>query len=181
MHRDLRKYLPELWQYGQQIQCGKLNDGGVAYTTLYSFKKEHMPQCIVDLKETDYELYKKYRPFTHMSNRQGIGHQYIEDNFEFHQKQQKLYISDKGHKRIMPKFYKDRLFTSDQLEVMNKQSLAFAQEKLRSEIARLRQLGYEDPEAELKLRQLTEEEQYRTKIYKKDGNFQSSGNAEATT
>lgn len=61
------------------------------------------------------------KPFALMSRKTGIGSNYINSNLKWHRdenhpNENKFYVLDNNHKRRLPRFYKSKIFTKDEIQ-----------------------------------------------------------------
>ena len=170
MHPDMRKYLIKLWKNGVNIKCDELQDGQVAYAAMYQHKKTHMPKLVAQLRENDYARYKKLRPFTAMSNRSGIGAAYADKYKEQYRKLERLYITESGYKKGMPRYIRERIFTEEELEYLLPKAKEAFDKMYQDQLDYLSRCGYDDPEKEMIKRQVLDNKQHIAKI-KRNGNI----------
>lgn len=85
-----------------------------------------------------------------MSRKTGLGINYVKSNALWHRDTNhpsdfKLYVTDNGHKRRMPRFYQGKIFTKDELQE-NAMTSAERHEIREQKIRELQQFN-ENPEA----------------------------------
>ncbi|AXH73439.1 MAG: replication initiator protein [Microviridae sp.] len=96
----------EVWKYGD-IHRGDVNDASIQYTAKYLIDK--IPHA--DLLPKQFALMSK-----------GIGDNYIKDKKRWHKQGGRMYVPD-GQKRMrMPRYYKDKIFSSMEKEILGEKA-----------------------------------------------------------
>lgn len=116
-----------IWKHGN-IQVGKVSAASIHYTTKYVINRTR-----------DYgELAK---PFSTMSRRPGLGHIYYLRMRSWHREDERTYVvREGGFKQRLPRYYKDKIFTKLERQVIAVRSMADADKTYIDEIERLMKL-----------------------------------------
>jgi len=101
--------LAELWKLGN-VFVGEVEPASIHYVTKY---------CINRVAE--YQGLE--RPFAFMSTRPGLGVNYLATHTQWHRKAMRNYTEVNGLKQRIPRFYKNRLFTDREREVLAVEAL----------------------------------------------------------
>lgn len=99
-HPSLYPRIKAIWGLGH-VYLATITDADIHYTTKYHLNKD--AQSIYPVPE-----------FTLMSRRPAIGYQYIEPNMELHRSNLQTFVYQNGHKTLMPRYYKDKIFSKEQ-------------------------------------------------------------------
>lgn len=136
--------LESSWGLGR-IHVGTVTPASTAYTLKYVYSRK--------------KYQDKPSEFALMSRRPGLG----AHKLPFLAKRNFLYLN--GHKKRMPRYYKNKLMTKDERKALTEQTLQTVAVLEAKEINRLKVLGYAHPELELKARNLAHAEllEYRAK------------------
>ncbi|WNK13100.1 MAG: replication initiator protein [Microvirus sp.] len=99
--------LPKIWPIGN-VDVGGVTGNSIGYV------------CGYHLNSIDTYPGRK-KPFATMSRKGGIGKNYINSNLKWHKDldhpdENKFYVLDNGHVRRMPRFYKTKIFTKEEIE-----------------------------------------------------------------
>lgn len=109
-HLAAETKLETLWKKGK-VETESLNPALIHYATGYLFEKNK------------YIKGKQQRPKLWASK--GIGEQYVKRNYKFHQDNLNPWIWFNGYKIAMPQYYKDKIFTQAQLDIINQKLLDY--------------------------------------------------------
>jgi hypothetical protein len=90
----------EIWKKGT-IFFGTVEEASIQYVAKYVIDKEQAE----DLRT---------KPFANMSK--GLGSNYIDKRKTYHQSTRTFYVTKEGFKQSMPRYYKERIFTKNQLK-----------------------------------------------------------------
>lgn len=103
--------LEKIWGQGF-VNVGQVEPASIHYCTKYVINASR-----------DYGT--RVKPFARMSRRPGIGHRYVESHRKFHRDPYglKSYASVHGFKRRLPRYYKDKIFTSLEKEKLRVDAL----------------------------------------------------------
>lgn len=118
------KNLQTIWGRGQ-VHIGRVTSASVGYVTSYTINRH-----------ASYGTRSK--PFNTMSRRPGIGAEYLRTNTHVHnppiitgtgrvgplvnrEREKKFFVFDEGHKRRLPRFYRDRMFSREERAAYNRQ------------------------------------------------------------
>lgn len=137
---DLRTldHLPTLWPLGN-VQVGDVNSASIYYITKFHVNKNHSNNRIQP-------------EFCTMSRKPGIGFQYLKHNTKYHLENESLHVINNGYKQKIPRFYKSKIFTPDQLKYLNEINQEKAIQSVFNEYERLQAQGYAQPVEEFKAR-----------------------------
>lgn len=132
--------LNKTWPVGR-VDVGRVEPASIGYVSGYVFKR--------------FEDYgNRIAPFARMSRRPGIGLNYLEKNKQWHkpenlpeftQELNRFHIMDNGHTRRLPRYYKEKVFTSGDREAYSARLQVTRAEAYQREITRLKRF-YDDPE-----------------------------------
>lgn len=120
------------WRYGQ-IVVGAVTPASIYYTAKY-----HVNVC------SDSELGGRAPPFVLMSRRPGIGSRYVSSHGRWHRQGLRNYVQVNGMIGRLPRFYKDRIFSRIDKEVMASRGVFESDQRYAVEIERLSRLGNDD-------------------------------------
>lgn len=98
-HHDM---ILEAWKYGQ-IDIGTVTLASIGYVTKYHVSRGDYPEGAE-------------KPFTLMSRKPAIGHSYIEKMKYYHKDNLCNTYQDYEHKLALPRYYKEKIFTSIEKE-----------------------------------------------------------------
>lgn len=104
VHPSLHLKLQDIWQWGH-VYIGECEQASIHYVTKY---------CIN--RETDYP--GRVKPFAFMSARPGLGVNYLATHTDWHRAGMRNYTEVNGHKKSIPRYYKNRLFTDRERETL---------------------------------------------------------------
>ena len=96
--------LEEIWQKGT-VDVQPISPANIHYVTGYVHEKNH------------YMRERQKRPRMYCSN--GIGEDYVKKNKKWHKDLLNPWVWFNGYKIALPKYYKDKIFTSAELEKVN--------------------------------------------------------------
>lgn len=99
VHPEIMAQCVNIWKHGN-IQVGSVTAQSIHYTTKYVINRAR-----------DYGNVSK--PFATMSRRPGLGHNYYVQMRSWHREDSRTYVvRDGGYKQRLPRYYKDKIFTS---------------------------------------------------------------------
>lgn len=124
----------EAWSKGH-IHTGEVNNLTIAYTAKYNITRMYNEQ-----EETWREM-----PKALMSRDPGLGNSYLKQIEKNSDMYKRGYVVMNGYKQAMPKYYKDRLYTDQQREILATNVLKENQLQFENEIINLAEQGYNDP------------------------------------
>lgn len=102
----------DAWQFGE-VDCGTVTGNSIAYTTAYINKGKVVPEHKRDDREKEFSLMSK-----------GLGLNYITAKTELYHAQDptRMYVVESGNTKVaMPRYYRDRLYTEDQVKQFTKE------------------------------------------------------------
>lgn len=134
LHPNVYPKIKSIWGNGH-VYLAPISDADIHYTTKYHLNKD--VQTIHPVPE-----------FTLMSRRPAIGYQYIEPNMELHQTNLQTFVYQNGHKTLMPRYYKNKIFSKEQLFYIQSNSVSETQKRQEIETQYLAKKGFENPEEE---------------------------------
>lgn len=132
--------LHKVWPIGQ-VDVGDVTPASIGYVTGYTINRAKDYGTLVP-------------PYAGMSRRPGIGYNYLKSNAKWHkdeshpkyeQAMNRFFVLDNGHKRRLPRYYKDKIFTTGDKDAYNATLQPMRQEVYEREITRLAKLQ-ENPE-----------------------------------
>lgn len=138
------------------IYCGDVNGASIHYITKYHVSytpKGEWEELGLDIEPE----------FATMSRNPGIGHQYVSRAGTWNRSNKNQYVVNNGFKQALPRYYKNKLFTSMQKEILAIEGLKMADKAYIKEVERLIKLKYKEPTFELEKRLYNQSE----KIIKK--------------
>ena len=107
---DVDKIIKDAWQKGN-IDVGTVTAASIHYVTKYCLSYAELPK--------NFE-----RPFMLCSRKPALGSNYLTDNMrEWHNDDLKNYIVSDGYKQCLPRYYRDRLFSKEQREIISEKTL----------------------------------------------------------
>lgn len=130
--------------------------GFVKFGTTTTKSINYVAKYIVD-REPDM-IWGRVKPFSFMSKNPGIGHGYIERSKKWHkpkpgQREDYRYYTQNGKfKQRLPRYYKDRMFTTMEKQVAGIEAEMQAYAKEMDDMLQLATMGYRDPAGELEHR-----------------------------
>jgi len=147
--------IEKIWKNGH-IAIGTVTQSSIHYTTKYMINKE------MTVPGTE-------KPFALMSRRPGIGAGYLDSHSKYHKESQVDYVRSNGYIQKMPRYYKYKIFTKDEINTYSKKN----QERLVNtelrEIKRIENLGnkyysYIDNSVDTKRKNITLKIQKNSKL-----------------
>ncbi|AXH73914.1 MAG: replication initiator protein [Microviridae sp.] len=136
--RETIRRLAKTWPLGQ-THVGRVTPASIGYTTGY----------VISSKQ-DYGTLAS--PFATMSRRPGLGNNYLKSNSKWHRPELSLggvnrfFVQDKGNERRLPRYFKDRIFNSDEKKAYAIQAMKAVDKAYNDELTRLKRYN-RDPEA----------------------------------
>lgn len=121
------------WKLGSS-HVGSVNEASIHYITKYhvNFRKDF------DDKEPEFAI---------MSRKPGIGLSYLSDDvINYHRDGDFFHVTNNGFKQRMPRYYKDKLFSKDEISAAGEHMRFLIESKSSSERERLLSLGIDDPD-----------------------------------
>lgn len=124
--------LDKIWPYGH-VKIGTCTTASIHYVTKYVINRvgEHAG---------------REPPFALMSRRPGIGANYLHTHTQWHRDDNRMYTQVNGNTAALPRFYKDKMFSSDERSNLRVAALIAADEAYNAEIERLAKF-HPDPHA----------------------------------
>lgn len=134
--REAIARLPETWPIGQ-IDIGRVTPSSIGYVASHSFHR----QLGVGTVQPAFAL---------MSRKPGIGYNYLQSNSRWHKSGDtdrfRFHVTDNGHSRRLPRYYKDKIFTGAEKLTYNQRLQIERERRYESIIDQLRP-NYSDPYA----------------------------------
>lgn len=137
---SLYSKLDQIWGKGR-AQLGEVSDASIHYTTKY-----HVNYDVTQDAKVLYKEQSIHPEFALMSRRPGIGHAYVGRASSWNYENGYLYVIKDGYKQSMPRYYRKKIFTDDQLKRMAEETISNAQVQYWAEYNRLVKLGVKDPD-----------------------------------
>lgn len=131
VHPITIEHLNQLWQYGH-VKVGQVTDASIHYITKYHVNY-------------DKTIEGRAPEFALMSRKPGIGYQYVERAAEWNFNNEYTYVSNNGYKQRMPRYYKTKIWTKEQLALISENQLATMESNYSKEVQQLQIIGIEDP------------------------------------
>lgn len=142
LHEETLHQLPKIWELGSHY-IGEVTGASIGYVTGYSVTKRRADPS-------------RRKPFARMSRRPGIGNNYLNANqIAWHKnsiedltelEDLRAYVQDGSFRRRMPRYYRDRIFSTSEKEVASYFAQREQEANYASEIKRL-SLVHPDPDA----------------------------------
>lgn len=132
--------IEQIWGLGR-VDLGQVSDASIHYVTKYHVN--------YDVNQDAKAIYKEHSiqpEFALMSRRPGIGSGYVERAGDWNYENGYLYVQKDGYKQSMPRYYRKKIFTEDQLKRMAEETMSEAQVAYWAEYNRLLKLGHQDPD-----------------------------------
>ena len=107
LERENLHEIGKTWEKGY-VKIGTVTDASIHYVTGY-----------IMFPET--EDTTRQKPFSLMSRRPPLGHQYLKDNTELHAGNQQFHVSNNGFAQKMPRFYRRKIFSEENNEKYREQ------------------------------------------------------------
>jgi len=134
-HPDVYPKILKIWGNGL-VYLAPITDADIHYTTKYHLNKD--VQTVHPVPE-----------FALMSKRPAIGYQYIDANRNLHKQNLQTFVYQKGHKTLMPRYYKDKIFTKEDKLYISVESTIQTKKRHEKETRYLAEKGFENPENEM--------------------------------
>ncbi len=163
---SINTHLQTCWTDGKSATLGAVNCGDVNGASIHYITKYHVNYIPKGEWE---ELGLDIEPeFATMSRNPGIGHQYVSRAGTWNRSNRNQYVVNKGFKQALPRYYKNKLFTSMQKEILAIEGIKMADKAYIKEVERLMRLKYKNPTFEIEKRQYSQSEKVIKKA-KADG------------
>lgn len=124
--------LPAIWGLGH-VHAEPVNTGTIHYVTKYVINRNG-----------DYTGREK--PFSLISNKPGIGSNYLTTHTQWHLDEKRTYTQQLGETQRLPRYYKDKIFTPAVRARLAAEGIALSDEAYHKELDRLRKF-HSDPAA----------------------------------
>jgi hypothetical protein len=150
-----------LWS-SRGSQLGNVHFGDVGEASIHYMTKYHV--------NYDKKFFEGVRDpeFAIMSRNPGIGYQYVKDSGSWNSNNGYLHLVNNGYMQRMPRYYREKLFSKEMLEILGEIQVAESESREGKEIERLRSLGYDDPYSELQSRLVAQANAVKHKASKDD-------------
>lgn len=129
LHVITQSRLDLIWGLGK-IDVGTVTTASIHYTTKYVINRHD-------------DSSGREKPFSLMSRRPGIGHNYVNTHGQWHKSELKNYTQVNGYINRLPHYYKNKIFTKNEKMLLAKQGVALGDENYHKEIERLSQLHHD--------------------------------------
>ena len=147
--------LNTIWGYGF-TGIGTVSPASIHYVTKYHVNRNTYAD------EEDGRLPE----FAIMS--QGLGKGYIDRNKQYHLDTGNTFVYMDGFKVNMPRYYKQKIFSENQIKLYSERNLQSSREAEKEEAERLLKLGYDDPYHEMWRRSIQKAKKIKSKSQEKD-------------
>lgn len=118
---DIHSVVCCLWRSGF-ADIGQVNDQSINYICKYCLAGSAIPEIIQDFKDYEVPL-----PFMRCSRRPAIGSCYLtDDNISYHYERQSLMTVLNGSHTPLPRYYRDKIFSKYQVQVLGEEAQANA-------------------------------------------------------
>lgn len=124
--KDIQKTLNRSWQSKDPLTKKTEPTGTVDIGTVTPASIHYVTGYIINRFDDKYK--NKQPPFSLMSTKPPIGHQYLERNKDWHKENQYFHVVSDGQKQNLPRFYRDRIF-NDSEKIQNQLRLGTLIEK----------------------------------------------------
>jgi len=114
-HPKVIEKISYIWSQGQ-VQIGKAESASIHYVTKYFINKQ------IPINGD------RVLPFSLMSK--GIGKGYLKRAKNYHQKTQNNYVVQDGNKTRMPRYYKDKIFTTHEKQIFYESAMRQQNKKI---------------------------------------------------
>lgn len=135
VHSTLLSSIVDIWKLGQ-IHIGDVSDASIHYMTKYH----------VNANDRDELHEEQLREFATMSRKPGIGASYLERKAEWNKDHGRVYVMNNGYAQRMPRYYKEKIFSEAQRQVLADEAMSEAEKAYFKEFNRLMELGIQDPD-----------------------------------
>jgi len=135
LHPNVYPKIKAIWGNGL-VYLAPITDADIHYTTKYHLNKD--VNSVYPVPE-----------FTLMSRRPAIGFQYIEPNMELHQSNLQTFVYQNGHKTLMPRYYKEKIFSKEQRFYIMANAQTETKQKTEQDEQYLKTKLFENPTEEL--------------------------------
>lgn len=105
--------LESLWGLGH-VHAGECSVASIHYVTKYVINKAGIDHG------------GREPPFAVMSSRPGIGYGYLQTHLDWHRSGMRNYTEVNGQKGAIPRYYKDRIFTTKEKELLSQEAVALS-------------------------------------------------------
>lgn len=103
----------KLWGHGN-VHAGDCTVASIHYVTKYVINKAGIDHG------------GREPPFAFMSNRPGIGSGYLQTHLDWHRSGMRNFTEVNGIKGAIPRYYRDRIFTDKERELLSKEAVALS-------------------------------------------------------
>lgn len=156
-HNNTINNLDQIWQLGI-THVGTTTQGSIHYVTKYH----------VNYRTKEKDESNRISEFALMSKRPAIGHNYIQQNYEYHKENGFTTVKNNGYDQKIPRYFRNKIF--DKIE-KTRQSHASERQmeiNLKREVDRLNKLGITKAHAYIFESQIIEAQKIKNKADDKD-------------
>lgn len=125
--------LHTIWSKGH-VHVGEINIKTIMYCLSYHITRDPKASLVID----------RQPEFVTMSRRPGIGHTYIAAKSKWNKQNEFLYVMNDGFRMRLPRYWKDKIFTEDERNLLTERLLDKIKEENERLYEELRRVGYEN-------------------------------------
>ena len=144
---DYEDHIQICWSDGKSNPRGFVHIGFLEPASIHYLVKYH-----VNYDKEKFKGLPIAPEFATMSRNPGIGYQYVERVGLWNRLNGKLYLVNNGFKQPLPRYYKEKVFSSVQKQVLQAEAISEADREYIREVVRLDKLGYDNPTQEYERR-----------------------------
>lgn len=152
LHSIVVNNLVNHWNHGT-VKIGTITEASIHYMTKY-----HVNKRVIEDDGSE-----RLPEFAMMSRNPGIGKSYVDKSGSWNLDNGNVYVMNNGYPQRMPRYYKEKIFSKQQLELFSEQAISDSDREYWMEYKRLYDLGYKDPDKEMELRFFNESKKVHDK------------------
>lgn len=120
------KNIEKIWGKGQ-VHIGEVNDKTIHYVTGYLINRKYIPKNDI---QREFALISK-----------GLGKRYVEKTKQYHKNGQIGYIRTEVGKQALPRYYSEKIFTTEEKRIQSEQMAEISLQKRREAYSKLLKSG----------------------------------------
>lgn len=171
--------LDKLWGHGH-THIGSVNEGSILYVAKYHVNRNmgqkseegQISYYIQNKKTKQYHLHieegTRQKEFATMSKRPAIGHGYIKRNYNWHIENMNSYVIQNGYKKVIPRYYKDKIFTDIEKETLKNKTEKQMEEMYEKQNEQAKRMGIDNVDKRIFDNLMVEASRYKQKTNKKN-------------